>query len=465
MENRQVLKFAFISIFILATLVRIAPAIVNRDANDDHFQIVEIIAYENRIPGKEELDCLQCYHPKLYHLAVAGLVKLFSADLKNGLPVLGQLLSVSAGLLTLVLAYLLLRKLPIGETTRFFSFLLLALNPSLVGINIQGTNDSFVILFSSMALYFLYRFLKEETALSFLLMLTGTVLAALSKGSGLVILLGISTVLLIRTIANHSQPRSAGKYLAYLGIFIVLSLPPIAAFSPYDEYFAAYGSPLVINKEKSSAPHFFEKTYVGGKTALVSIYDGYFTFHIFDLIKHPFLDRESLEGQYPPSRTSLFTQLYARAAFIQYEGRPKDWFTKTKDPVYDLGRVIFLIGLIPLALFLFGLFVDMKKRLYELFRSKLAALAQDCSWIFPFFFFVFLLSIIKFTFEYREVSAMKPIYIYPAVLSFVYFFSLGLDTALEKIKNQRFRAGILLSLGLLSFLSVLDIASLFFKLL
>ena len=80
MQHKRFVYGLFCSIFLLATLFRLYPAWLNRDANDDHFEVIEIIAYENRIPGKEELDCLQCYHPKLFHWSAAQLVQIFHAD-------------------------------------------------------------------------------------------------------------------------------------------------------------------------------------------------------------------------------------------------------------------------------------------------------------------------------------------------------------------------------------------------
>src|SRR6185369_16100005 len=183
--------------FLLASLLRIYPAWLNRDANDDHFRVIRIIAFEHRIPDKEEFDCLQCYHPKLYHFSAAQLVRFFHAEPGIELKIVSQMLSATAGIITLIFGYLFLKKLPLRESTRFFSYLLFALHPALLTINIQATNDSFVILFSSLALFFLYSYLKERTWVYFLLMLISVIFASLSKGSGLIILLGIALILLI----------------------------------------------------------------------------------------------------------------------------------------------------------------------------------------------------------------------------------------------------------------------------
>ncbi len=452
MKNLQKIQWAFIVIFALAVLLRVYPAYLNRDANDDHFEVIEIIAYENRIPGKEDLACLQCYHPKLYHYTAAKLVNLFSAHPGADLKIIAQELSALAGILTLVFVSFFLQKLPLRENVRLATFLLTALNPSLIGINIQATNDSFVILFSTSALYFLFRFLEKQQLASFWLMTLSVILASLSKGSGLIILLGVIVVFLIKMGANLRAPETLKRFALLLGLFLVTSFFFLATFGPYYDYYQTYGSPIVINKEKSPFPHFFQQTYVGGKTGIVSIFDGYFTFHPIDLIQAPFLDRESSEGSYSPSRTSLWTELYARANFIQYQGRPRDWYTKLASPVYNIGSVISFLALLPLALFLVGLFLVTRNSIRSLWKNGLPSFAQENTWMFTFFFWTAWLFIIKFTLDYREYSAMKPIYIYPMLLSFVFVFASGMNYVTDYVTKKGNRA---LSLGIFAILFIL----------
>jgi len=463
MEKKRIFLL-FMGIFILASFLRIYPAVLNRDANDDHFEVIEIIAYEGRIPDKSELNCLQCYQPKLYHYTVAKLVNLFSVSTGPHLKIISQLISTVAGIITLVFVYFFLKQLPIRESTRLITFSLTAFNPALIGINIQGTNDSFVILFSTAALYFLYSFFLKGSLNSFVFMTFSAILATLSKGSGLIIFLGIVSVFLIKILSTFGSWALFKKYIIFLCAFLFISIPIISIFSQYDEYYRMYGSPIVINKEKSPLPYFFEKTYVGGKTGTVSLFNGYFTFQFFDLIRTPFLDRKSPTGTYSSSKSSLWTQLYARSNFIQYEGYPKDWFTKYTNHIYRLGKIIYVIALIPLVIFLFGIFLDTKKNICGLFKNKFSYFKAEHTWLFSLFFWAFILFIIKFTIEYREFSSMKPIYIYPALLTFVYMFSLGLTFVTERLSKPYVRKSIFFALFLLIVLYIIDIAYLIQKL-
>ena len=70
-----------------------------------------------------------------------------------------QLVSCAAGIATLWTALVFLRReADASAKVRYLSLALIALNSGLIGINAQATNDSFVILFVSLALFLGYRF-------------------------------------------------------------------------------------------------------------------------------------------------------------------------------------------------------------------------------------------------------------------------------------------------------------------
>jgi hypothetical protein len=99
----------------------------------------------------------EAFHPKLYHVTVAALwraLPIASPRIRSA-----QLVSCAAGIVTLWTALVFLRReADVSATVRCLSLALIALNPGLIDINAQATNDSFVILFVSLALFFGYRF-------------------------------------------------------------------------------------------------------------------------------------------------------------------------------------------------------------------------------------------------------------------------------------------------------------------
>src|SRR6266849_3488093 len=112
------------------------------------------MAYEHRLPefrpmAARDHPIKEAYSPKLYHATVAAVWQVLAIPAENHILQIriAQLVSCAAGVLTLLVALQLLATLRLAERARFFSFSLMALNPVLIGINAQATNDSFVYLF------------------------------------------------------------------------------------------------------------------------------------------------------------------------------------------------------------------------------------------------------------------------------------------------------------------------------
>src|SRR5262249_50244389 len=145
---------------------------------------------------------------------------------------------------TLFLAYrFLMKELEVSEKVRFIAFSLLALNPVLIGINAQATNDSFVILFGSLAFYFGGRFFQNTQIVDFCWMSVSAVLAGLSKGNGLVIFFAIMAVFAIAFYRTGSTYfRRHGVTARYGLIFLVSYLALVPALGPYWNSYRQYGS-------------------------------------------------------------------------------------------------------------------------------------------------------------------------------------------------------------------------------
>jgi len=468
MHNNKIVTALFVIIFLIASFLRIFLAVVNRDANDNHFKVIRIIANEKRIPGKEEFECLQCYHPKLYHYTAAKMINLFSVsstDMTDEQKIISQMLNAIAGIITLFVIYRFLKKFDLSNSSVLITFSLIALNPALIGISAQATNDMFVILFSTLALFFLHSFLKSSRWKDLILLMLFVILASLSKGSGLLIFFGILIVFFLKIISAYGNSALFKRYAFSALIFLVICFPSIAFIGPYAQYYKAYGTPFVLNKPVSSFPQFFTKTYEGDKTGVTSIADSYLTFRLFDLLKNPYLNRETEPIKYSANRTSVWTQLYARTVFIQFEGTPKKWIVKPTNPVFKMGKIIFVVALVPLIFFLYGVFLANKRFLADFWRQKFSYLSGESDWIFLLFFWMFIAFIIKFTLDYRDFVSMKPIYLFPAILAFAYIFSLGFDNAYERIKKSTLlKYGLHGSIIFLLLLYILDIAHLLEKL-
>ncbi len=127
-----------------------------------------LILKTGRLPQKD--DCWECFQPKLFHLLFAGAIKILGLANEAGYRqnIAGQALNLIAGIITLAIVWSFLRNLNVrNEKLKVLAFELVALNPDLLGIHSQATNDTLVILFSTLALIGTYRFLNQEKAVDF----------------------------------------------------------------------------------------------------------------------------------------------------------------------------------------------------------------------------------------------------------------------------------------------------------
>ena len=134
-------------VLVLGVGLRIYLALVNGEANDDHLSVIRIIADRHRLPGLR--DAWEGFQPKLYHVSVAILWDL-SPFQSGGVQVrIAQLVSCAAGVATLFVVRRALGRRGLSDSIRVLTFAFVALNPTLIGLNAQATNDSFVIFFAT----------------------------------------------------------------------------------------------------------------------------------------------------------------------------------------------------------------------------------------------------------------------------------------------------------------------------
>jgi len=411
-------------------MLRIALALVNDEANDDHLSVIRVMAYENRIPEKDEFK--EAFQPKLYHGTVAALFRILRPESQRAETILAQLVSCLAGLFTLLIAYRFFTgELVSSAKTRFLSFGILALNPPLIGINAQATNDSFVILFASAAFYFGWRFFQNYRRKDFWWMLGFAVLAALSKGTGLVVffaMMSVFAIILWWTAINHRFPRST--MAVYGTCFFVIYAVLVPNLGPYRAHYRKQGSAVAINKEPNPLP-----ASAFGETFL--------TFRIGELLRNPILKI----GPYslPENQPSLWSELYARSQFIRFDSWPPGWRLPNENlsqvrqwvnssSLYE-GRLILLFALLPVLLVLCGFMrtvICAARTLVMPQRSKL----ESVDWLLLFTTIGYIIFIVAVRLRFENFGAMKAIYIYPGFLAFLTLFARECDRFYRWCENQ-----------------------------
>jgi len=447
-------------VFFVAIILRIGLSIVNREANDDHFAVIKKIENEGKLPILT--DCWECFHPKLYHSFVATILKVHPFKSFREQIMLAQFLNCIAGIITIYIVWLFLSNRAVTDKIKFICFSMVALNPKLISINAQATNDSFVILFSTAALYFTYHFFVTKRFKNFLGMTIFTVLAGLSKGNGLVLFPGILIIFIFKLLKTKNFSLTLKKgYLLYLLIFSFVSLTLIPSFGQYWYNYRHFGSPFVINQNKDPFPLFFKNTYYK-RPGVTSILSSYFTFRFFDLIAHPTVTNDA--KIYPLHRTSLWSQLYGRTHFVYFDMWPPSWQTKN-EIILNIGRFIFILALIPSFVLLLGIIKKVSVWVIAVIKYKFDFIENSNDWVFDIFFIAYTSFIIVLTLMHREFSFMKAIYLFPGILPVVYLFLEGMG-CLSRIydKNIKFRLCFDSIFGLLFFSYFLISISLIYKL-
>src|SRR5215468_5726251 len=433
-------KKAALWVFACGVLLRIALALVNDQANDVHMNVIKIMAYENRIP--ENAEDREAFQPKLYHATVAAFLKILRPQSAQVETIIAQLISCAAGIFTVLLAYrFFISEVEVSEKVGFIAFSLLALNPVLIGINAQATNDSFVILFGSLAFYFGWHFFHDPRNIDFVWMLITATLAGLSKANGLVIFIAILAVFTIGVF--RSQGSLSRSTAALYGFFFLAGyLAVVPAVGPYWKFYRLYGSPFVTNADPGAAASSPDK-----KPETSAIVDALFTFRFLDLLKNPYRANrwkgDSSErlalfngGPFPLHQNSAWSQLYGRTHSVHFDAWPPLWQVPigewpygnwARPLVFNIERLIFLCALLPTLLMLMGFL----RSLFSAGRWLTATEGPEhrlSDWLLDFTVVGYVLFIVTLVLKEPEnVGWFKSIYVFPGFFAFLIFFARECD--------------------------------------
>ena len=422
MGERTSYRVGYLFIFGLAILLRFSLVLVNREANDAHEAVASLIIQTGRLPQMDE--CWECFQPKLYHLAFAGLLDIFGMEQNPAYQqnVIGQFMNFIAGTLTLVIVYLFLKELTqYDDRLKLIAFSLVALNPVLIGINSQATNDTFAILFSTLAVFFAYHFFKYERIRDLVVCSLFVILGLSSKTNAWVTFIAILIALFLWTVYQQGHARNLKITLVFL--FSVLTLSMINPLNQYVPNTQKFGTPLLLNDERDPFPH-FSGQYDPDAAGIWYIGD-FFTFKFLDLLEHPRIDLKTTV--YLPHQTSFWTLLFGTAHSIHFANLPPSWSTKG-GAIFGLLRFLYILALLPTALLLFGAVRELFHVSSRLIKREPALLQAGAYGLFLFLFFGYLAFQVFYSLQYRSVNVIKAIFVFPALLSFpVLFLSAARD--------------------------------------
>jgi len=435
-----------IFIFAVALILRFFLSLYNRQANDNHVEVVSWIVDKRTLPVKE--DCWECSQPKIYYLLNAAIMTAFHVNDPIQRIIAAQMFNFVLSAFFLVFAWLFIRNQNFSFRTKILAFSVVAFNPCLTGINVQATNDTLEILAGTMTIYFADLFFKRWKTVHLIGMTLSVILACITKGSGLSLLLG----LLIVYSANFLiQPKQKLKFLVISSATFIVALMISVPFAGgyYDNY-KKYNNPFINNiSQKDPPPEFFHETFTG-RPGITSIVHGYFTFRIVDMIQQPYINND--DTGYPLHRTSLWSQLYGRTFFLHFDQFPGTW-ASTDKKVLLVGKILLVLGLVPLGIFLFGCYHACRDILRFIIKKNKSGMIENLSWMHFVFIVSCLLFIVKYTYDYRDFATMKSIFVFPVLLSVISLFMHGF----EKIKFRLLQNIFSVLVVCLVLISIIDI--------
>jgi hypothetical protein len=409
-------------ILTLAIGLRLVGVAINLEANDNHMEVVRIIAHQHHLPVDGE--AWEAFQPKLYHVTVAALLSVLPSLSEDGEIVAGQAVSCVAGLLTLLVLYAFLRDLPLSARTRQVAFALVALNPKMIVTSIQATNDAFVILFATIAITAGYRFFKTFAHRDFAIMTAAVVLAGISKGTGLPVAIAVGCAFVAALIKpTLSRLRIIGFAATFLMVSIALILPLGSYWSRYQRGHSMFA----INMQLYVSPQGSVVNRPGITTELnrpgiTSVASGYLTFRLADMLQHPVITY--FQDNYPLHRTSLWSFLYGSANSIHYDP-PWSWQSQNPIVLWVL-RATWILALLPWLVMVIG-WVRGVLQSVSAALSGVATRDSSAEVLLAAVAAGYIAFLIVFTYRYRDFGTMKSIYIYPAIAPFLAYFARELE--------------------------------------
>jgi len=435
-------KTLVIVVVAVAAALRLTIAVLNDAANDNHLQVVHML-----LDGSSSLDmshCHECFHPKLFYWGFALLVRLLGLATSFWQLRIGQVLNATFGITTVLIVYRFLLLQRFSSGVRILVVALAALNPAFLAINGQFTNDSLVILLSAAGIFAIARYADEQRLRHFGLAAVCLTLAFATKGTSWVSGLSALLSLLVGAVAIRRQGGPRPRRNVFLAAVLTALLLSAIGSAGYD--FRSYR--IYANLGKDAKVHMFEKTYVA-RPGVVSIYDSYLTFRLFDLIQHPYTGNTTT--LVPLHRSSVFSQLYGRLHFLHLDFWPRAW--QLRDTTFFfVGRFNLVLGLVPTGLFLVGVLLGLRKQVVALARDGLVQWVRtqrEPDLICLLLCLGYLAFIVKFTYDFRDFSGMKPVYLFPGILGFVKVLADGYQWTADRLGRIKYLRTVLAALSTL----------------
>jgi hypothetical protein len=402
----------WIAIFIICLIPRVTLTILNAQSNDDHTDPIKRWIDASVYPAWN--DCYECFQPPGLYVIIKTIAVTFSLTEKNEIDAIFKWLNFLIGIAILLLLFWMVCRLKLpSQLWTYLMALFWGLNPKLIAICAQMTNDPAIILVGLLFTYLLYKIILNQykwLPIVSIILLIG--IAPTIKGIGLLLTGFWGLLIIYLLIRKHISFWPKGLLIAFLSLTAFLfSL----VYGGYYHKYKTIGKPFQTNWEAEYPPHFYEEDSCNSRLGVTTVFHTYFTFRIFDLIRHPYL--ENKYETKPLHRSSFITLLYGQFPNVHYEQHPPTW--KSKNPNIHLTSSISYVILLPLfVLFCIGLLKSI-----ILLCNKQQSLYLK---ILTLIFLLFLAFVYKYSYTYRDFSFIKVVFLFPVFHAIMSIYHEGL---------------------------------------
>ncbi len=204
-----------------------ATLLSDSTVNPGHLGYIEYIAKFRHLPDFDPFSVFSYYHPPLHHVIAAAAVDLAHAAGVNEPAVYEyiQLPTCIFGVLTVYVAFLILRELCDDENKILIPLSLIALHPGLIYMSGTVNNDMLAALMSFLCVYTTILWIKNEHALKYLISMALSIgFGLISKMNVAVLIFPMGTVMLIDLIKAIKEGKLSDRIRKYV-LFAVISMP------------------------------------------------------------------------------------------------------------------------------------------------------------------------------------------------------------------------------------------------
>jgi len=414
-----------IGIFVIAILARFLVAFWAYEANDNHSEVVLIILEKDQYPNAK--DCWECFQPPLFYQVHAFIAQVFDNQTTISIHRQMQWLNFLFAVFCLFVYRRFLADLNLKPPLYLALLAFILWQPRLLGMSVQATNDSAMLLIGALCTMILLRTSRDKQwyPIIWAMLLAG--LAAIIKGNGILLLISIP----IASLIYWDDLQKEYRWMRTL--FFASVLVGCTYLGGYIDKYQEFNNPFITNMEKASPPPFWQdQEWFGKRAGIRSIKSGYLKFPFTSLMETPYQIND--EPEFPIHRTNFWTLLYANFYHVQFHNHPWTWRMDFFPWVNNVARALFVLGLLPLLLLLTGFVRAFYNSVGALFKRGRAAHIKEQQ-LHLALVLLFVVFVLKYSYDYRDFGNIKPLFLFPAFLSFVYLFQYGISTINHKTKR------------------------------